>query len=862
LVLDVNSSGAVFAKSQVTDYALRGDGLSEYNVLEFFTDTYEEPVPRQQRRTLIKTSSIARIARGRPRNDRVPYQREHPKYGLVQRVMRSFGHNNLTNFIGRFFPRRDEEDTYPFYCANMLLLLKPWRNINTDLKLSTQTWESAFDDFMSVARRNHQNILSGIQYFHDCESSAKEKRSEAETQAELDDGWAPGNNGDDFEQEADAGGNQEHLFTEEGLQILTDAAIPWREALHARVAVELAKRAHIFPENDDQWDVDSARIGNATGDDLQRLLIWKNQMRGDVARQNTTSDRQIIQDVAAMTMMEPSISVDPTTTPDTANEDIFNEPNSEPALPAVEVSQLTNDQSRAYTIICWHLQQTLSGKTPPPLRMIMYGEGGTGKSRVIQTVTETFVQKDVPYMLIKAAYTGIAASLIKGKTTYFIGQFSIRAMLTMSDETKAKLQEIWRHASYLVIDEYSMISKMFLAHLSRNVAIGVAGSNGPSDHSFGGINVILCGDLHQFPPVATSIHEALFHPPDPSDSAESQLGYAIYQEFSTVVILKEQHRIKDAIWMDFLHHLRNGSVQDHHICMLKKQVIGSTEETLVDFDSPPWNDASLVTPRHAVRSEWNAIAVRKWCRDTGQQLYTCRAEDTFKGRLLTLVERYAVAARIKEEKRRKRKELSPEVELAIGMKVMVTSNVETDLDITNGARGEIVDIILHPDEPVITNQPIVNLVHMPLYILVKLTRTRATKLEGLDEAVIPVEPATIKFQIKVKTIENKKTTRTISRKQFPITPAYAFTDYRSQGQTISHVIVDIGKPPSGSLTLFNLYVALSRSSGRSTIRLLRDFDEDLFKNAHLTSLMMEDDRLEHLNTLTRTWWERVREKDN
>jgi hypothetical protein len=33
------------------------------------------------------------------------------------------------------------------------------------------------------------------------------------------------------------------------------------------------------------------------------------------------------------------------------------------------------------------------------------------------------------------------------------------------------------------------------------------------------------------------------------------------------------------------------------------------------------------------------------------------------------------------------------------MKVMVTDNIETDLNITNGARGEIVDIVLHPDDP-------------------------------------------------------------------------------------------------------------------------------------------------------------------
>ena len=35
------------------------------------------------------------------------------------------------------------------------------------------------------------------------------------------------------------------------------------------------------------------------------------------------------------------------------------------------------------------------------------------------------------------------------------------------------------------------------------------------------------------------------------------------------------------------------------------------------------------------------------------------------------------------------------IEIAIGMVVMVTENLETDLNITNGARGRITSIILH-----------------------------------------------------------------------------------------------------------------------------------------------------------------------
>ena len=87
-----------------------------------------------------------------------------------------------------------------------------------------------------------------------------------------------------------------------------------------------------------------------------------------------------------------------------------------------------------------------------------------------------------------------------------------------------------------------------------------------------------------------------------------------------------------------------------------------------------------------------------------------------------------------------------------------------------------------------------------------------------------------------------------------MTAAYAFTDYWSQGQTILAVLVDIATPPSGGLMLFNLYVALSRSSGRLTIRLLRDFDDKLFKRGHRAGLLAENDRLNELNKKTLKWW--------
>jgi hypothetical protein len=63
----------------------------------------------------------------------------------------------------------------------------------------------------------------------------------------------------------------------------------------------------------------------------------------------------------------------------------------------------------------------------------------------------------------------------------------------------------------------------------------------------------------------------------------------------------------------------------------------------------------------------------------------------------------------RQQQSRRNNDLPNVVKLAVGMKVMVTANIETDLDVTNGARGEIVGIILHPDEPPLSNDSIVTL---------------------------------------------------------------------------------------------------------------------------------------------------------
>ncbi|KAH9956046.1 hypothetical protein BGW80DRAFT_1144634, partial [Lactifluus volemus] len=78
----------------------------------------------------------------------------------------------LPNFMGRYFPRNDDPEIGDFYYASVLMLLKPWRNVGTDLKGENDSWSSAYQTFVSDTSAHVRSIISGLQYYHECEASA------------------------------------------------------------------------------------------------------------------------------------------------------------------------------------------------------------------------------------------------------------------------------------------------------------------------------------------------------------------------------------------------------------------------------------------------------------------------------------------------------------------------------------------------------------------------------------------------------------------------------------------------------------------------------------------------------------------
>ena len=133
--------------------------------------------------------------------------------------------------------------------------------------------------------------------------------------------------------------------------------------------------------------------------------------------------------------------------------------------------------------------------------------------------------------------------------------------------------------------------------------------------------------------------------------------------------------------------------------------------------------------------------------------------------------------------------LPNKVELAVGMKAMVLMNIATGADLANGSRGIITGIVLDPTEPVHDNSASMVYLHFPPVVVLFLpTVARKITLRGLPEGTIPI------FLTHRSLSLGGNNKIVIDQDQLALTAAYAFMDFKSQGQTIECVIVDLAKP--------------------------------------------------------------------
>ena len=486
--------------------------------------------------------------------------------------------------------------------------------------------------------------------------------------------------------------------------------------------------------------------------------------------------------------------------------------------------------------------------------MVVTGEGGTGKSVLIDAITETFSYHSQESSLAKCAPCGIAAINVGGSTIHYWGGLGIQRPKNIANSTKTITLRRERNIigkTCLIINEMSMLHDTLFTDITKVVAhIKKKANEGDEYLPFVGMHVILMGNFHQFLPVART--NSSLYSLNPTRNPDALYARNLYRQFETVVFLREQIRIRDHVWMNLLSRLRVGECTDDDIRIVRSLILNHPECPKTDFESLPWSEAILITTRHTVREAWNAASLDRHCRMTGNIKYIVPSEDQITRTHQTLNNniRHFIAGM--NEKNTKK--LADRIEIAIGMKAMILFNLSTDADIANGTRGIIKDIILDPREETmeVNDDLTVKLKYPPAIILFepeggsqissvfvdKRTRHPITVPNGQ----IPITPCTVTFHIILK----DGSQYTILWRQYAVTGGCALTDIKSQGQTMGPIVVDLRNPPTGQISPFSAYVALSHSQGRNSICLLSDFDEKLFKSHPSADLAIE---MEHLEAL-------------
>ncbi|THH17037.1 hypothetical protein EUX98_g9202 [Antrodiella citrinella] len=346
------------------------------------------------------------------------------------------------------------------------------------------------------------------------------------------------------------------------------------ERLHGEVAVDIGIERRVFHKDDNMEGVTYELARRATEADATKLQEWQAELRervglADLERRRPADSEGQEGDVGALMGLGEE------------GADVFTNEVAETALEAVEADNLLYDQRRAYNMVTWHVGEMLAGRDPPQLLMLVYGEGGTGKSMVVQAITEFFKSHGALHLLEKGAYTGMAASLIGGHTRHDKVRIGARSI---TDKVKSELTSVWRLVQYFTVDEISMVSQECLAKLSRHISVGKGSS---TDAPFGGVSMMIAGDHQQFPPVAAKKRALLYVTNDSSssDSTEDALGHAIMEQFDDVVILKEQIRVVDPVYLDILHAIRRSDIRREH----EEQLLESTRDEgnkLIYFQRP------------------------------------------------------------------------------------------------------------------------------------------------------------------------------------------------------------------------------------------------------------------------------------
>ena len=380
-------------------------------------------------------------------------------------------------------------------------------------------------------------------------------------------------------------------------------------------------------------------------------------------------------------------------------------PESPPPVPSISVPRLVDRQALAK-------KRVMQGKS-----VFITGAAGSGKSYLLMELRQML--EDRCQRAAFTAPTGVAACNIEGMTIHSWAGIGIKGRLADIDFSDAAIQR-WRNTEVLVIDEVSMVS-MELFDLLSEAGSQIRGDPRP----FGGLQVVLCGDFFQLPPVGSSgfCFESKYWPQLLGDDG--------------VVVLKDCYRQKDSTFQRILNDLRVGVVSEEAKALLLSRVGAELDDV----------KPTLLCPTNKQVDEINAQRLQEI--SFKEKLYIAKDEGETK---------YLNGVRAPRE-----------LWLKVGAQVMLLKNISVLEGLVNGTCGVVVE--LTKDAPV-----------------VEFTVRRGKQLNKIVR-LVHVEEWRFYDDLNTGITAPGVRKILASRTQLPLMLAWAITIHKAQGMTIPHLKV-------------------------------------------------------------------------
>ena len=391
--------------------------------------------------------------------------------------------------------------------------------------------------------------------------------------------------------------------------------------------------------------------------------------------------------------------------------------------------------------------------------LFITGKAGTGKTTLLEKFVE--INDNRPVSLKKnitvVAPTGVAAENAKGMTIHHF--FSLPPLTYLPEydnhteryNLSEQMQEFVRNLDTLIIDEISMV-RCDLLDAVDDILRHYRENNKP----FGGVQLLMFGDLYQLSPVAESDDEELLvNCYDLCDQYYFFCSHALQKLRYRIIELQKIYRQGDPVFKDLLNRVRVGDVCVNDLKELRKRY---GQKTDADADS----DVLTLTVYNK-----NAYAIN-------MSMYSklCGKEYTYDAR-----------------KSGKWIDVPADdcLKLKVGARVMFLRNSSSG-EYKNGTMGKV-DALYDDYIDVLTDGG-------------KLVHVSKAKWERYE------------YKLDKK---NKVLQRNVSAtfEQFPLKLAWAVSIHKSQGLTFDNVVIDA----CDAFASGQVYVALSRCRTLEGIRL-------------------------------------------